>query len=58
MGPIFIPRGIWANVLTPSYTESTGSPMYKGVPVYLRKASQGERILSAEELVEEYGVGK
>ena len=58
MGTIFIPRGIWANVLTPPYTESTGSPMYKGVPVYLRKASPGERIKSAEELVEEYGVGK
>lgn len=55
-GTIFIPRSIWANVLTPSYTESTGSPMYKGVLVYVRKASSSDKILSAEEVIESMGV--
>lgn len=54
-GTIFIPRSIWANVLTPSYTESTGSPMYKGVLVYVRKASSSDKILSAEEVIESMG---
>jgi formylmethanofuran dehydrogenase subunit D len=37
-GEIFIPRGIWANIVVTPYTESTGSPCYKNLKVSIDKA--------------------
>lgn len=51
-GNIFIPRGIWANVITPAATETTGSPMYKGVEVDVKPAPPSAKILCAEEIIE------
>jgi len=36
-GEVFIPRGIWANVVVTPWTESTGSPRYKNLPVKIEK---------------------
>lgn len=36
-GEIWIPRGIWANVVVTPETESTGSPRYKNLPVKIEK---------------------
>ncbi|WP_292461015.1 formylmethanofuran dehydrogenase subunit C [Methanothermococcus sp.] len=53
-GNIFVPRGIWANVIVDPYTETTGSPRYKGFEVIVEPVSDNEKILSAEEIIEEY----
>ncbi len=38
-GEIFVPRGLWANIVVTPYTESTGSPAYKNLKVDIEKAS-------------------
>jgi len=48
-GNVFIPRGIWANVVVSPETFSTGSPLYKGHPVIVEPTD--EEVLSAEEIV-------
>ena len=55
-GNVFIPRSIWANVVADPYTEGSGSPNYKGCKVIVEPASDDEKILSAEEILESYGV--
>jgi formylmethanofuran dehydrogenase subunit D len=37
VGEVFIPRGIWANVVVTPETESTGSPRYKNLRVKIEK---------------------
>ncbi len=36
-GEIFIPRGLWANIVVTPLTESTGSPKYKNLRVEVEK---------------------
>ena len=48
-GHVFMPRAIWANVVVEPETFSTGSPLYKGVPVIIEPTE--DRVVSAEELV-------
>jgi formylmethanofuran dehydrogenase subunit D len=48
-GQVFIPRSIWANVVVEPDTFSTGSPRYKGSPVFVEPTD--DKILSAEEVV-------
>jgi formylmethanofuran dehydrogenase subunit D len=36
-GEIFIPRGVWANIVVTTETESTGSPAYKNLKVQIEK---------------------
>jgi formylmethanofuran dehydrogenase subunit D len=48
-GQIFMPRAIWSNVVVDPETYSTGSPLYKGAPVYIEPTE--EKVLSAKELV-------
>jgi len=48
-GHVFMPRAIWSNLVVASETFSTGSPLYKGSPVYVEPTE--EEILSAEEIV-------
>jgi formylmethanofuran dehydrogenase subunit C len=55
-GNVFIPRSIWANVVVNPYTEGTGSPNYKGCKVIVEPASDDEKILSAEEIIESYSL--
>ena len=38
-GEIFIPRGVWANIVVTTETESTGSPAYKNLKVQIEKTS-------------------
>ena len=38
-GEIFIPRGVWANIVVTTETESTGSPAYKNLKVQIEKSS-------------------
>jgi formylmethanofuran dehydrogenase subunit D len=51
-GEVFIPRGIWANVVVTPETESTGSPRYKNLPVKIEKC-EGP-VLEPEALMREY----
>jgi formylmethanofuran dehydrogenase subunit D len=46
---IFMPRSIWPNVVVEPETFSTGSPLYKGSPVFI-EATQ-EEVKSAEDIV-------
>lgn len=46
---IFMPRAIWANVVVNPETFSTGSPLYKGSPVYIEATE--EDVKSAEDIV-------
>ncbi len=46
---IFMPRAIWANVVVSPETFSTGSPLYKGSPVFVEATD--EEIKSAEDIV-------
>ena len=48
-GHVFMPRAIWANVVVPPETFSTGSPLYKGSPVFVEPTD--DDVLSAEEIV-------
>ena len=55
-GTVFIPRSIWANVVIGSYTESMGSPLYKGNYVYVEPVKGKAEILTAEEIMKKiYG---
>jgi len=36
-GEVWVVRGVWANVVVTPETESTGSPMYKNLPVKIEK---------------------
>jgi formylmethanofuran dehydrogenase subunit D len=38
-GEIFIPRGLWANIVVTPLTESTGSPKYKNLRVKVEKTT-------------------
>jgi formylmethanofuran dehydrogenase subunit D len=46
---IFMPRAIWANVVVNPETFSTGSPLYKGSPVFIEATE--EEVKSAEDIV-------
>jgi formylmethanofuran dehydrogenase subunit D len=48
-GQIFMPRAIWANVVVDPETFSTGSPLYKGSPVWVQPTL--EEVLDAGDLV-------
>src|SRR5208337_5322718 len=54
VGEVFIPRGIWANVVVTPETESTGSPRYKNLPVKIEKCNGP--VLGPEELMRHYYV--
>ncbi|EHP86799.1 Formylmethanofuran dehydrogenase [Methanotorris formicicus Mc-S-70] len=55
-GTVFIPRSIWANIVIGSYTESMGSPLYKGCYVYVEPVKEKAEILTAEEIMKKiYG---
>lgn len=51
-GEIFIPRGVWANVVVTPETESTGSPKYKNLDVKIEKCSGP--VLGPVELMQKY----
>ncbi len=54
---IFMPRAIWANVVVEPETFSTGSPLYKGSPVFIEATE--EEVRSAEDIVTKvYGGSK
>ena len=38
-GEVFVPRGVWANIVVTTETESTGSPCYKNLRVQIEKAT-------------------
>jgi len=46
---IFMPRAIWANVVVEPETFSTGSPLYKGSPVFIEATE--EDVKSSEDIV-------
>ncbi len=46
---IFMPRAIWSNVVVSPETFSTGSPLYKGSPVFIEATD--EEVKSAEDIV-------
>lgn len=46
---IFMPRLIWPNVVVEPETFSTGSPLYKGSPVFIEATE--EEVKSAEDIV-------
>lgn len=46
---IFMPRSIWPNVVVEPETFSTGSPLYKGSPVFIEATD--EEVKSAEDIV-------
>ncbi len=48
-GQVFMPRAIWSNVVVDPETFSTGSPLYKGSPVWIEPTV--DDVLSAEDLV-------
>jgi formylmethanofuran dehydrogenase subunit D len=48
-GHVFMPRAIWSNLVVAPETFSTGSPLYKGSPVFVEPTE--EEVLSAEEIV-------
>ncbi len=48
-GQIFMPRAIWSNVVVSPETFSTGSPLYKGSPVFIEATD--EEVKSAEDIV-------
>ena len=49
-GHAFIPRGIWANMVTSSETFDSGSPFYKGMEAEVEGTD--DEVLDCEELVE------
>jgi formylmethanofuran dehydrogenase subunit D len=56
-GEIFIPRGVWANVVVTPETESTGSPKYKNLDVKIEKC-EGPVFGPVELMQKEYCNGK
>ncbi len=46
---IFMPRAIWANVVVEPETFSTGSPLYKGSPVFIEATE--EEVRTSEDIV-------
>jgi formylmethanofuran dehydrogenase subunit D len=48
-GQVFMPRAIWSNVVVDPETFSTGSPLYKGSPVFIEATS--DEVLSAQDIV-------
>lgn len=54
-GQVFMPRAIWSNVIIDPDTLSTGSPLYKGAPVYIEPSE--EEVLSAEDVVLKVYIG-
>lgn len=57
VGEVFIPRGVWANVVITPETETTGSPKYKNLPVEIEKCDGP--VLDAKTLMcQEYYKGK
>jgi formylmethanofuran dehydrogenase subunit D len=46
---IFMPRSIWPNVVVEPETFSTGSPLYKGSPVFIEATE--EEVKSAQDIV-------
>jgi len=54
VGEVFVPRGIWANVVVTPETESTGSPRYMNLPIKIEKC-EGP-VLEPEALMRHYYV--
>lgn len=54
-GILFMPCGLWANMVCGDYTYSSGAPMFKGFPADV-EPTPDEPILALDELLEkEYG---
>lgn len=53
---IFIPRGIWANLIISSETYNTGTPMYKNMKATLLPTD--EPVLEINELINQYYLKK
>lgn len=51
-GEIFIPRGIWANIVISSETYNTGTPMYKNMNA--KVCPSDKEVLSVREVIEKY----
>ncbi len=49
-GLAFMPLGIWANILIPSGTDSTGMPTFKGIKARIELARDA-KVLNARELL-------
>lgn len=52
-GTVFIPYGVFANVLIGTKTHGTGMPSFKGIPAELEPA-KGEKPMKVRELLKEY----
>jgi formylmethanofuran dehydrogenase subunit D len=50
-GTIFIPMGIYANMVTSSETDSTGMPSYKGISAIIESAPS-QKILDIKTLIQ------
>jgi formylmethanofuran dehydrogenase subunit D len=53
---IFMPRSIWPNMVVEPETFSTGSPLYKGSPVFIEATE--EEVKSAEDIVMKVYAGR
>ena len=49
-GTVFMPRSVWANVITGSHTDSAGSPLYKGNNIFVEPTEDGN-IIDAEQII-------
>ena len=52
-GVIFVPYGLWINLVTDPETHGIGMPSFKGIPAEVEPAI-GERILTIKELLKEH----
>jgi len=52
-GVIYVPYGLWANVLTGSHTHGTGMPSFKGVPAEIEPAPR-EEVMGVRDLLQHY----
>jgi len=53
----WIPMGPWANMLVNPNTYSMGMPTFKGTPVSVDAAGEGEQVLDSVELIESECLG-
>lgn len=52
-GVIFVPYGLWINIIIDPETHGIGMPSFKGIPAEVEPAI-GERILTIKELLKEH----
>ena len=50
---VYVPYGLWANVLTGSNTNGTGMPSFKGIPAEIEPAP-GEEVMGVRKLLRHY----